>query len=294
MKMSFLSRSVVLSISISLMPVLFSPAMAEKTSTKVATISKTAYLAEVRKQINAAGVSSINTSEIISALNRLSMSELVELSEVGKASQLERLIPGVSGAAANAPRDSIQVAKQAGSGTSNNAMAGMLQSQKDMRGGFADSRGQAAAGETCNACKETKTGNGTKDPEKDDIPTATGGKIEHYIDGSKRIVDKNGKATDHFDSEGNFIDLKKIANPDAEQHSGVITAADIKGIAAKRGSNVTPTGEESSHSGSGGIAPTRTSQLGLFTENRTAARISTAQLQEIMRLAAEKLGPKLK
>jgi hypothetical protein len=127
------------------------------------------------------------------------------------------------------------------------------------------------------------------------INSRNGDVITRYSDGSARIDRPNGKS-EYIDSNARLVvpnGRPLVANPDVERPSGVLTDADLEALAARLGSNTTPTGETRSATPTGGLAPKRTETQGLYTENRTSGQITVAQLQEIMRVAAEKLGPKL-
>lgn len=289
--------------ALTLLPLISSSVIAQKPVVVASQISKPAYIIEVRRQLLAAGSSSVNTEAILSRINGMNMSEIIQLADVANASQLERLMPGVVSSAANAARNPIDAARAAGSNSGNNATAGAVRGQTSMSGGFVDKSGYASVdASSCIACKATTSPSGQTAHDTDPSTTTAGNgdKMETFSDGSVRFSDpKTGTAKEHYNAGGRFVPdpyrpkNSTTPNPERQTHSGIITRGDIKGIAARRGSNITPTGEESTGTG-GGIVATRTSTLGLFTESQSEQRISIAQLQEIMRLSVEKLGPKLR
>jgi len=273
----------------------FAPAaLAQKKAATVAEISRPAYLSEVRAQLLRAGVTNVNADAIIASLGRLDMTQIVELADGAKAGQLERMLPGT---AINAPPPSnaVDAARGAG-GSTGPASQQALQGAKDSRGGFVDSRGQTSS---CHACPKggfmgSGSGQTPYDGDAKTFTTQAGVTISIYGDGSVKIQGANG-TVEYLDSKGTLVNASNrpvTPNPDAERPLGAVTLADIKGLEARFGSKVTPTGESRS-TGGGDMITSRTGQLGQFTEDRQNGRASIAQLQEIMRVAAEKLGPKL-
>jgi hypothetical protein len=260
-------------------------------------IAKPAYLAELRAQVISAGASTANADAIVAALQRLDMSRVLDLAEARNADQLARLVPGAveaTRAPATQPGGAVQGVSGAGGSATEQAIGGL---QSNL-GGINDPRDRAAS---CYACPRgghagSFTGANLNDDQITRVINARNGDvITRYSDGSARIDRPNGN-TEYLNSDSRLVGpdgRPLVANPDVERPSGVLTDADLEALAARLGANRTPTGETRSTTPTGGLAPTRTETQGLFTESRTSGRITVAQLQQIMRVAAEKLGPKL-
>jgi hypothetical protein len=258
--------------------------------------AKRELLADVRSQALSAGASAVNADAIVSALQRLSLVEIRDLGDARNADRLQRLVPGAVTNSATPATQVVGGAREAGSATQR-----QMQDLQAGLGGFVDTRGQAAS---CYACPKggfagSRSGFSPHDDQAGrTIVARNGDRITRYSDGSARIERPDG-TTEYLNSESRLVDARGkeiLPNPDAERPSGVVTRDDVKGIEARIGANVTPTGETGNRGTGGGMAATRadaTGTRGLFTENRTAGTLTTAQTQEILRVAVEKLGPRI-
>jgi hypothetical protein len=269
-----------------------------------------AFLAEVRAQ--AASRLKLSPSQIDALTSKLRSMNFNQVGALvtGNASALQGLVTGMQGstvdaATAGATRGAVS---QAGvePGASGNATERMLGDARTLRGGFSDGgAGQVSAKGSCDACAANFTAgsqNNTDpsgDENKRDVPLSAGGTAYVYPDGSFVIKDASGKQ-EVYDSNyrERTNDPRWTANktpvPDGEggRRSGLISAAEWRTLLGKIGSKGAP--QTGTATGAGGTKPGSRTTAGTPIELSTARVVDTAQLKEVLRVAVEKLGPKLR
>ena len=142
-----------------------------KPSTEQSVKLSPAVLNEIRLRI-APKLSSAQVEILLSNLASMNYTQVAALTS-GSASQLERLIPGVSGTASSVGQSPLSSARQA-STSGNNATQKGVQQQKDMRGGFGGgTKGHlSSCGDVCGAGAGDKGSGESQVPkEKKDIDT---------------------------------------------------------------------------------------------------------------------------
>ena len=272
-----------------------------------------AFLAEVRRQ--ASQRLQLTPGQVDALLSRLSTMNFSQVNAlvVGNGSALRGLIGGLPGpavAVAVGGSGAQGLLGDSGVATSGGGSAGQqrFDDLRNQRGGFSDGgRGQASAAADCMAC--ANVGNGQEndtDPARDDeakvINTQSGGKIYLYPDGSfviqatadrtdqQEVYDKNHRAR----TGDPRWSSNKTPVPDGEggQRSGLITAAEWRGLMARVGA--LGGRERNRSSGAGGMVVTTRTSAGTPVEAATTRVVDVGQLQEILRVAAERFGPRLR
>lgn len=231
----------------------------------------------------------------------------------GNTSALQGLVvrtgASAGGAAAGATQGAVtRVGVAPGAGGS--ATERMLGDARDLRGGFTDGgTGQVseeAEVATCLACSSNDGVVGSQsntDPASDEdvkvVPLSAGGKAYVYSDGSFTIKDASGKQEVY-----NSINLprtdsvrwtaNKTPVPDGEggRRSGLISADEWRTLLGTIGSRGAP--EADPATGAGGVVPDTRTTAGTPIEPDTAYVVDTVQLREVLRIAVEKLGPRLR
>jgi len=305
------SRAAVLFISLGLIgaPVIVQSAETAPAQTAAASTAKVspAFLAEVRAQVmQRLRLTASEADTLTSKLSSMNFNQVGGL-VTGNASALQALFTAGQGIGTDAKTGTQGAVNQSGVATSSggNATERMLSDTKNLRGGFTDGgRGNAQeGGKDCQACAGTGTGSrNNTDPAADGgdpIKTQNGGKIYVYPDGSFVIQDKNGKQEVYDKNyKARTDDPRWTANktpvPDGEggRRSGLISAAEWRTLLGRLGSRGAPEANKSSGAGCT-VATTRTT-AGTPIEVQTKRVVDTVQLQEILRIAAEKFGPKLR
>ncbi|MDF1693523.1 MAG: hypothetical protein P1U47_14175 [Zhongshania sp.] len=276
-----------------------------KLSTQQNAKLSSAVLNDIRIRI-APKLSSTQVEALLSNLASMNYTQVAALTS-GSASELERLIPGAAGAAVSAGQTPIDAARQ-GSTSGNNATQKGIQQQKDMRGGFAGSpKGQLSeCGDACGAGSGDKGKGESQVPkEKEDIDTNknnenSGFVIRIYDDGSFTITEKSTGKREVWGKDRNAVtgspkwtqNKTPVPDGDGGSRSGAVSPAEWRTLLGMLGSRGRPDKTASNPSAGGMKAPTTTT-AGTPTDYSASGAIDLVQLQEVIRVSVEKLGPKL-
>jgi hypothetical protein len=276
-----------------------------KPSTQQSVKLSPAVLNEIRLRI-APKLSSAQVETLLSNLASMNYTQVAALTS-GSASQLERLIPGASGTASSAGQSPLSSARQA-STSGNNATQKGVQQQKDMRGGFGGgTKGHLSSfGDVCGAGAGDKGSGESQVPkEKKDIDTNkkdenSGFIIRIYDDGSFSITEKSTGKREVWGADGTAATgspkwtQNKTPVPDREggSRSGAVSPEEWRTILGMLGSRGSPD-KVASNPGAGGMKAPTTTTAGTPTDYTTSRAVDLVQLQEIIRVSVEKLGPKL-
>ena len=264
-----------------------------------------AVLNEIRARV-ATKLSDAQVEALLSNLASMNYSQVATLTS-GSASQLERLIPGASGAANAVGQSPLNSARQSSS-SGNNATQNSIQQQKDMRGGFGGgTKGQlSSCGNACGAGAGDKGSGESQVPkEKEDIDTNkkdenSGFIIRIYDDGSFTITEKSTGKREVWGEDGTAATgspkwtQNKTPVPDREggSRSGAVSPEEWRTILGMLGSRGSPD-KVASNPGAGGMKAPTTTTAGTPTDYTTSRAVDLVQLQEIIRVSVEKLGPQL-
>jgi hypothetical protein len=258
-------------------------------------------LSEIEIRAHQIGLSKEQLQSLMASLNDKNLSQLRDLADARNASQLERLIPGIS--AVNNLVVSDPSRSSGGSSKGSAVEQGIGRQLTEGPGQRDPGRtGQLSVGSGCIACPNTLTmGGNSGQPAKQageepkTIQTAIGGTIKIYSDSSVSIQNADG-STEYLNSEGRIVDKNGspiTPNPQRDAQSNRVTAQNLREIEARRGSKGTPNPNRDGVGAGGAVDPGRVNTVGsraTFTEDGVATRASVADLQEIMRIAIEKLG----
>jgi hypothetical protein len=271
-----------------------------------------AFLDEVRRQTIQLRLTPSQLNALLSRLSTMNYTQVDALA-AGDGSALRAVftdLQGPVGSVSSGGSASRGALTGAGVATGGGGSAGQqrFEDLRNMRGGFSDGgRGHASAAADCMACATPGTGqeNDTTPTEGDGvkaISTLNGGKIYLYPDGSfviqakaddtsnQEVYDKNHQARTN--------DPRWTANktpvPDGEggQRSGLISKTEWRGLLARINSRGAP--ERSRSSAAGGTVVTTRTAAGTPVEVSTRSVVDVQQLQEILRIAAERFGPRLR
>ncbi|MBW2941735.1 hypothetical protein [Zhongshania aquimaris] len=277
-----------------------------KPSTQQSVKLSPAVLNEIRIRV-APKLSSAQVEALLSNLASMNYTQVAALTS-GSASQLERLIPGVSGTASSVGQSPLSSARQA-STSGNNATQKGVQQQKDMRGGFNTGSGFSSDDEDpTKGLSKLSVGGTTVADEKakksaKGFPTTnpdTGITVDKREDGSFSI--SNGTQKEYYDSnykrakDPRDLDKKNQKSepvPDGNAgDSGFVSPEEWRTILAMLGSRGSPD-KVASNPGAGGMKVPTTTTAGTPTDYTASRTVDMVQLQEIIRVSVEKLGPKL-
>jgi hypothetical protein len=260
-----------------------------------------AFLNEMRSRAVAnLRLSDSQVSALVSNLSAMNFNQVQELA-TGPASRLRQLVPGAP--AGDATKGGATQGATSQQGISNasdgNATQAAIGSQQASRGGFRDDRGSKSDSATCQACSFSGTGrnNGTEAEDGKVVNLSGGGKAYIYGDGS--FVIESGGKKEVYDSQNQprTGDPKWTANktpvPDEDggTRSGSVTRDEWRGILARKGATGAP--QETKTSGAGGTRTSTTTAAGTPTGLDSQVSVDLVQLQEALRIAAEKFGPKV-
>jgi hypothetical protein len=256
-------------------------------------------------------------AQLDALLSRLASMEAREVSELarGPVSRLERLIPGANASPAAAGSGSRATLTgqgvQGASGTRGPASQAGTVGQAPFKGGFTGGRqGQFSdCGQACGSgTQDRNSRDETQDTEnlaKEPIDTNKGDSgsgfvIRLYQDGSFTITDKRNGQREVWGKDGHPATSSpkwtsnKTPVPDGEggSRSGAVTRDEwrtLLGMIGARGGRL----EKESGTAAGGIKAPTTTTAGTPVDHDRAVTVDLVQVQEIIRLSVEKLGPKL-
>lgn len=272
-----------------------------------------AVLQDLRQQL----AGKLTTAQIENLLSNLASMNFHQVDALarGPTSQLERLIPGVrtgkvsagSGTASSLDHQGVRTSGKAGSPASQAGTVG----QAPFKGGFAGGRqGQLSdCGQACGSgTQDRNSKDETQDTEnlaKAPIDTnksdgSSGFEIRIYQDGSFTITDKSNGQREVWGKDGQpatkspkwTADKTPVPDEDGGSRSGGVTRDEwrtLMGMIGARGGRL----DKGNGTAAGGLkAPTRTT-AGTPVETTSTGVVDLVQLQEIIRVSIEKLGPKL-
>ncbi len=297
-----------------LLPLAFAPLPAAHATTgkpgAAETAERATLRAELQRALTAKGLNKTGVDRVLANLDRLDMAELRDLAGFAgeAASGAERVLPG---SGTNVRDRAGELTGRSGI-TTGSGPASQRGIDRAMTPGVRDTRGHVSSCQACpDAPKETSVmgdkqrnggdmarpeGSGPAEPRR--VANGNGEVIVIQPDGSASILRLSTGKFEYVDSEHRLVDSKGNAKeplPDDQGASGGFTAADVKRVAALIGRYSQPAGNDEGGTGgpvdAGRANPT--GSRGLYTDAQLGAGyVSRADLQEILRVAFEKLrGP---